>query len=258
MIGNSRLHWAWFTGATLEEAWDTEHLPASVVESLLLHCKEGELPREILSPRLIARWKNYHPSPQHLPIYLASVVPTQTALWQSSPVVTEITLEHIPLQGTYPTLGVDRALALWGAGVTLGWPILVIDAGTALTFTGADSDQQLVGGAILPGLKLQLESLSQRTAALPSVELPIQMPRRWALTTLESIQSGVVYTVLAGVRDFITSWKQQFPTSTIVLTGGDRSLVQTYLQAEFPSLAAEVIGDPYLIFWGLRFLVQSI
>jgi hypothetical protein len=32
MIGNSRLHWAWFVGVTLKEAWDTDHLPAAAVE----------------------------------------------------------------------------------------------------------------------------------------------------------------------------------------------------------------------------------
>jgi type III pantothenate kinase len=70
-----------------------------------------------------------------LPLYLASVVPSQTALWQTYPDVHIITLDQVPLQGVYPTLGIDRALALWGAGETWGWPMLVIDAGTALTLT---------------------------------------------------------------------------------------------------------------------------
>ena len=39
----------------------------------------------------------------------------------------------------YPTLGIDRALALYSAGSTFRFPVLVIDAGTALRFTGADS-----------------------------------------------------------------------------------------------------------------------
>jgi type III pantothenate kinase len=83
---------------------------------------------------------------------LASVVPNQTALWQDYSNVHEITLDQVPLQGIYPTLGIDRALALWGAGETWGWPMLVIDAGTALTLTGADANRCLIGGAILPGL----------------------------------------------------------------------------------------------------------
>ena len=173
MIGNSRLHWALFADNTLHESWDTKHLTASDLEPLMGCWGVGKLPIEIFPPHLIAQWKSQGetvPNPQspitnHLPIYLASVVPTQTLLWQTFPGVRVITLEQIPLKGIYPTLGIDRALALWGAGETLGWPILVIDAGTALTLTGADAGQRLVGGAILPGVKLQLQSLAQRTAA---------------------------------------------------------------------------------------------
>jgi len=44
-----------------------------------------------------------------------------------------------------------RALAVLGAGKKYGFPCLVIDAGTALTFTGVDRDKKLVGGAIDPG-----------------------------------------------------------------------------------------------------------
>jgi type III pantothenate kinase len=163
-----------------------------------------------------------------------------------------ITLDQIPLQGAYSTLGIDRALALWGAGETWGFPSLVIDAGTALTFTGADANRHLVGGAILPGLGLQLQSLAQKTANLPLVEAPIPLPQRWAVNTAEAIQSGVIYTIIAGMRDFIEAWWQEFPDSCITLTGGDRTLLLAYLQSHFPEVASRVIAEPDLIFWGMR------
>jgi type III pantothenate kinase len=253
-IGNSRLHWACFSGETLCCAWDSDHLSAADVPQVAKCWAVGKYDQKFFPPSLISQLERTGGTPSHLPVYLASVVPAQTSLWQTLPGVRVITLEQIPLPGTYPTLGVDRALALWGAGVTLSWPVLVIDAGTALTFTGADSDRQLVGGAILPGLKLQLNSLAQGTAALPKIELPSQMPPRWAATTQASIHSGVIYTLLAGVRDFISAWWQQFPESRIAITGGDRTLLLTYLQAQFPEVAAGVIADPHLIFWGMRSL----
>ncbi len=184
---------------------------------------------------------------------LASVVPSQTALWQDYSNVHEITLDHVPLQGIYPTLGIDRALALWGAGETWGWPMLVIDAGTALTLTGADANRCLIGGAILPGLGVQFQSLSQKTANLPLIDTKdVAIPPRWALNTPEAISSGVIYTIIAGIRDFIEAWWQEFPDSYITLTGGDRTLLLKYLQAQFPTIAAKVIPDPDLIFWGMR------
>jgi type III pantothenate kinase len=154
-------------------------------------------------------------------------------------------------------LGIDRALALWGAGEIYGFPVLVIDGGTALTFTGADASGRLVGGAILSGLRSQLRSLATNTAALPEVELPTQMPPRWALNTPEAIKSGTIYTLIAGIQDFVTAWREEFPDSKVVITGGDRSYLLHYLQIYSPEISAAVIADPHLIFWGMRSLVMN-
>ena len=230
MIGNSRAHWALFGGKTLLQTW---HSP--------LKTDNPEFPQ-------LSEHK------ETLPLYFASVVPTQTARW-NAPYSREITLADLPLKGIYATLGIDRALALWGAGVTYGFPCLVIDGGTALTITGADSCE-LVGGAILPGLGVQLQSLSQKTAALPEVRLPTELPQRWALETPEAIQSGVIYTILAGIKDFMADWWGQFPHSPIILTGGDAALLLHYLQS-FPD-APQVTVDANLIFWGMRASVDQL
>ncbi|MBE9214324.1 pantothenate kinase, partial [Plectonema cf. radiosum LEGE 06105] len=192
------------------------------------------------------------PSPHPLPLFIASVVPEQTELWQNYPNVNFLSLKQIPLNNSYPTLGIDRALALLGAGETWGFPILVIDGGTALTFTGADSYRNLIGGAILPGLGLQLATLSQKTGQLPKVELPQQLPQRYALNTTEAIQSGIIYTLLAGIKDFIAAWLQDYPESQIVITGGDRNVLLTYLKYQFSEIAAEIIVEQHLILWGIQ------
>jgi len=226
MIGNSRLHWGYFTGDTLNHAWDTNHL----------------LP---LLP--------YDRTP---PLYIASVVPSQTALWQDNLDVQLLTLDQVPLLGVYPTLGIDRALAVWGAGETWGFPVLVIDAGTALTFTGADAQRCLVGGAILPGLGLQLKMLSQKTAdVLPQLPPSMVLPPRFALSTSEAIYSGVIYTLVAGIKDFVQGWWQDFPTGVVAITGGDRELLFTYLQSQEPEIAARLIVESNLILWGMAKIV---
>lgn len=256
MIGNSRLHWAWFIGTTLQQAWDTNPLPANTVERLVRCWTSGILPKEIFPPVLISQFSDTLSS-SSLPLYLASVVPAQTPLWEAYPETKVITLADIPLYGLYPTLGIDRALALLGAGEMLGYPILVIDAGTALTFTGMDAEHQLIGGAILPGLGLQLQFLAKSTAALPSVSLPTQLPSRWAKQTSEAIESGVVYTVLAGIRGFIEDWQSQFPGSSIAITGGDAQVLLTYFKAQLPEIARQLTADPYLIFRGIRTIMSN-
>ena len=257
-IGNSRLHWGWFEGENLRETWNTPHLSSSI-EQQLAQCKTlADLPEEILSSTPIAL-KSKIQNLKLLPrIYIASVVPTQTALWQAYPEIHVMTLDKIPLLGVYPTLGIDRALSVLGAGETFGFPTLVIDAGTALTFTGADGDRCLVGGAILPGLSLQLQSLGQ-TANLPSITTPeiLALPKRWALNTPEAIQSGVIYALIASIRDFITSWWKKFPHSQICFKGGDGNLLLEYLRSLHPEFVrthscAPLLYEPNLTFWGMR------
>lgn len=248
IIGNSRLHWAWFVNNQLQATWDTNHLPRTQVEQLTQHGIASIIPAKISPP---------HSLDHQLPLYIASVVTSQTQIWQTYPTAKLITLADLPLAELYSSLGIDRALAILGAGETYGYPILVIDAGTALTFTGADVHHSLVGGAILPGLGLQLQSLAQKTAALPAIKLPPpQLPSRWAKQTSTAIESGIIYTILAGIRDFITDWQSQFPDSQITVTGGDARLLAQYLQAQYPETASVLIIDPHLIFWGMASIVS--
>jgi type III pantothenate kinase len=236
VIGNSRLHWAQFAGNEIRATWDSPHL-TSLAEGIAI----------------LADRANPHLSS---PLWIVSVVPAQTALWTDYPSAQILELDRVPLQGLYPTMGIDRAVATWGAIVTLGSPILVIDAGTALTLTGVDGQQQLVGGAILPGLGLQLRSLHQHTAALPLVKTT-HLPQRWAQDTPGAIASGILYTLLAGLQSFIGDWRQQFPGSPVVLTGGDGDRLLQAMQVFDPEIASSAIFDPHLIFKGIG-AIQSV
>ncbi|MFP4008511.1 MAG: pantothenate kinase [Spirulinaceae cyanobacterium] len=227
VIGNSRWHWALFQGESLIKTWDTPHFKDRVVQ-----LPWGEI----------------------LPVYLASVVISQSQLWQDYPLLREVTLSDIPLTGLYPTLGCDRALAVWGATRRYNAPCLVIDAGTALTFTGA-SLTRFAGGAILPGLSLQLRSLYQHTDALPAVPLPVSLPERWQKNTPDAIASGVLYTALATIGDFSRDWLQRYPQGQLLLTGGDGERLLQFL-AETKS-GFNFRYDPNLVFWGLRSLCFS-
>ncbi|MCY7367997.1 MAG: pantothenate kinase [Chamaesiphon sp.] len=234
-IGNSRYHWAWFLNTKLQSSWDTEYLTINRFSQLFPINLQAIIKTDQLKLNTI-------------PIYLISVVSNQTEIWQKSPQVKQIILTDIPLLNIYATLGIDRALAAFGAGEIYGYPVLVIDGGTALTITGIDQNQCLVGGAILPGLRLQLQSLATGTAALPAVELPRQLPPRWSDNTPESIASGILHTVSSGISDFIQDWQRLYPQSQIVFTGGDGAALINYLQ---PNLLNNVKLDRDLSFHGL-------
>ena len=180
-------------------------------------------------------------------VAIASVVPQIITPWHHLPQTSLITNRQIPIANIYDSMGRDRALAIFGAGAKYGYPVLVIDAGTALTLTGVDATPALIGGAILPGLVMQFASLNQSTAALPMAAMG-DLPNRWATDTVSAIQSGVIYTAIAGLEAFIQDWQQQFPTSQIVFTGGDGKRMQQYLDLG--------IFDPDLIFRGIQQLWQ--
>ncbi len=215
-IGNSRLHWATFAGNCLQQTWNTPHLSSEAFQELKANQFDFTT---ILSPSFP---RTPFPTSPHPELWVASVVPAQSDFWNDYSDAQFLTLKQVPLRGVYPTLGIDRAVALWGAICMVGSPVLVIDAGTALTFTGAGNDHNLVGGAILPGLRLQFQALKQGTAALSQLSTPdSQLPtlHRWALNTKDAIASGVFHTLIAGMRSFIEEWWQQFPDSPVVLTG---------------------------------------
>jgi type III pantothenate kinase len=242
-IGNSRYHWAWFLNTQLQSSWDTAHLD---IISLASPPEVMDLSKLNLLPiSLELELDRQHIDISQVPIYLISVVPYQTTIWDRLPQVKQITLADIPLFNLYSTFGIDRALAIFGAGEIYGYPVLVIDGGTALTITGVDRNLNLVGGAILPGLKLQFSSLSTGTAALPQVQLPPQLPPRWSNNTSEAISSGILHSIAASIVDFINDWERLYPNSQIVFTGGDGEYLKSILPKSFDR---GVIFDRHLLF----------
>ncbi len=259
VVGNTRLHWAGFRAGQMQAVCHTPPLTAEQVNRLT---QQGNVAQAWLT--LFTQFADSDPfqpflasceasTPAMIELYCASVVPQQTALWQSYPNFHEVHLAELPLQNQYPTLGIDRALNLLGAGDRYGWPVLVIDAGTALTFTAGTSNgasHRLLGGAILPGLALQFQALSQATAALPQLPLPSELPPRWSTATVSAIQGGVVLGALATIRDFIAQWHRQKPSGRVVLTGGDGPDLFTWLTTE--KTVSELSQDANLMFWGLH------
>ncbi len=180
-------------------------------------------------------------------IAIASVVPDLITIWHHLPHTKIITTADVPLQGLYSTMGCDRALATYGAGETYGYPVLVIDAGTAITITGIDANRNLIGGAIVAGLRSQFACLHQNTAVLPNLTIPKILPRRWATDTNSAIQAGIAHILLAGLQAYIDDLRSQFLDSQVIITGGDGDRLVKW------GLKVDII-DKNLIFLGVMAL----
>jgi type III pantothenate kinase len=274
MTGNTRLHWGFFDQGTLKGVWHTAHLTRGAAEQLKIGGFRADTWQALQEAENDAFSLSFNLDRGILPeqaiplssLWVAPVVPKQAALWDAANVVER---SHIPLLGLYPTIGIDRAINVLGAGSTLGWPVLVIDSGTALTFTAGVQQVEgnaIAGGAILPGVNLQRYALAQQTAALGDAKSvfnqsmperwimpkPWAMPERWATDTAGAIASGILYGMTATIADYITDWWQRFPAGHVVLTGGDGPLLHALLQQRTPAMAARVRVDSYLMFWGMQ------
>jgi type III pantothenate kinase len=128
------------------------------------------------------------------------------------------------------TLGIDRLVL--SSGATLQFPNqnrLVIDAGTCVTYDFIDQNNNYLGGAISPGLRLRYEALHNFTAKLPL--LTLENPNYFiGKSTAESIHSGVVNGLTNEIDGFISQYKAQYPNFIIILTGGDAEFLAKRLK----------------------------
>ena len=139
-----------------------------------------------------------------------------------------IELNHstpIPLVNRYltpETLGYDRIAAAVGAyTICPGKNVLVIDAGTAITYDIVTSKGEFLGGNISQGLEIRFKSLNKYTTRLPHLERPDELPPLVGSSTNEAIQSGIINGLLFEMDGFIGAISQKYPKLQVVLTGGD-------------------------------------
>ncbi|RTY65833.1 MULTISPECIES: type III pantothenate kinase [unclassified Flavobacterium] len=141
--------------------------------------------------------------------------------------------DSFPFQNKYATpqtLGIDRMVL--AAGATLRYPDqnrLVIDAGTCITYDFIDQENNYLGGAISPGLRLRYEALHQYTAKLPLLSLGIPEDLI-GKSTSESIHSGVVNGLVYEIDGFINQYKARYLNFIIILTGGDTDFLAKRLK----------------------------
>ncbi|MFD2563040.1 type III pantothenate kinase [Aquimarina rubra] len=134
------------------------------------------------------------------------------------------------LYATPTTLGVDR-LALV-AGAVHQFPerdVLIIDAGTCITYDFKNKQEEYLGGAISPGLTLRYTSLNNFTSKLPLLNL--EFPKNHiGDTTNQAIHSGVVNGVLYEIDGAIDEYCNTYPDLTVILTGGDAHFLSKRLK----------------------------
>jgi len=147
------------------------------------------------------------------------------ALKQRIPYFIELTENTpLPIKNNYlspETLGKDRIAAVAGAHKLLpGRNILVVDAGTAITYDFIDREGCYSGGFISMGLTMRFKALNYFTDKLPLLE-PVMPLAIDGNNTLNSIRGGIQYGIEGEMERMISYFTNKFGKFTIVLTGGD-------------------------------------
>ena len=144
-------------------------------------------------------------------------------------------------------VGADRiANAIAAVQRHPGRDVVVVDCGTATTFDVVAAAGDYLGGAIIPGLGISAETLSARTARLPSVEIT-RPDTALGRSTVESIQAGLYHGHVGAVRHIVGELTREAFAGrppVVIGTGGFARLL------EGEKLFAEVL--PELVLHGLR------
>jgi type III pantothenate kinase len=141
-------------------------------------------------------------------------------------------------------LGVDRWLAIVGAVVRHGKPVVIWDLGTATTLDAVDETGQHLGGMIYPGPATMLGSLGRDTKLMVPTDLEgaAVMPGR---STAACISNGVFAAQVGALNQFLRKVPEEMGEAPmLVVTGGAASQI-------LPLLDFECIHDPWLVFRGM-------
>lgn len=118
-------------------------------------------------------------------------------------------------------LGADLVVAAVAATARHPKPLIIFDMGTANTMSVIDRDGRFLGGAILAGLRLSVDSLSSGTSQLPRIQLAVP-PRVVCSNTVECMQSGALYGHAAMLDGLIDRVEDELgePMASVIATGG--------------------------------------
>lgn len=179
--------------------------------------------------RSLFQEKNLDPQ-QLQKVCISSVVPSLTDpmitmverfTGQSPVVVGPGIYEKLPIHVVNPyEVGADLVADAMAAYTRCRGACVVIDFGTALTFTIVDGEGTMQGVAIAPGLETAVNALSRDTAQLPYVQLALP-PAPYGKNTLHAIQAGVVYGYTGLVEYMIARIRETMQVDLqVIATGG--------------------------------------
>ena len=168
------------------------------------------------------------------------------------PIIELSSKTKLPFENLYATpntLGVDRiALVCASVNQFSDKNVLIIDAGTCITYDFITKENKYLGGAISPGIRLRYKTLNNLTANLPLLET--QIPKNIIGDSTESsIHSGVVNGVVKELDGIINQYLENYSDLTVILTGGDTKFLLNQLKNT-------IFANSDFLLEGLNFILE--
>jgi type III pantothenate kinase len=218
--------------------------------------RDGELFASNLFPntktsQLIQYLGNYHPDA----VIISSVAPDDdlaeitTMAGQVMQLTHRTKLPFTNLYKTPETLGKDRIAAVAGAQMLIkNKNILIIDAGTAVTYDFITKENQYLGGDITPGLNMRFKALNTFTHQLPLVkkEEPAIFPGQ---QTNGAIASGVINGMIFEMEGYSRFCEKKWHSIQTIITGGDSNFF-------VKKLKRSIFVNPNLVLIGLNRILE--
>ncbi|MCC8171968.1 MAG: type III pantothenate kinase [Parabacteroides sp.] len=166
-------------------------------------------------------------------------------VWLDETVPVPVTIDY----QTPQTLGKDRLAAIVGAHyLRPGCDLLVIDAGTAITYELVDKTGTFLGGNISPGMTTRFKALHAFTKKLPLLAETPDIPLM-GKSTAEAIRAGVVNGIVYEMDGYIDALRKKYPGLLVFLTGGHSFYFERRLKNS-------IFADINLVLTGLNRILE--
>lgn len=148
------------------------------------------------------------------------------------------------------TLGQDR-LALVSAAA-FKFPkenVLIVDAGSCITYDFKNNNNEYLGGGISPGILMRFKSLNTFTSNLPLIDFD-SIHQLIGNNTKNSINSGVINGTISEINGIIQQYCEEFKNIRIILTGGDSNFL-------LKRIKNSIFADQNFLLVGLNKLLED-
>jgi type III pantothenate kinase len=207
---------------------------------------------EIFSIDLLKSWFNQPKVDRIILATVRALAPEITSFCASQQRIHLVSHQSkLPIQLAYETpetLGIDRICGVVAAAKLFpNEAVLVIDAGTCITYDLIDANRVYHGGAISPGVQMRLNAMHQFTEKLPQLTFLNEIVTI-GTTTSSSMKLGAGQGALAEMNGMINYFKASQPNLKVILTGGDAHFFEQHAENA-------IFAAPNLILIGLNVIL---